>query len=172
MFGSKGIAILAYNEKPIDHTRAIIHIHRLITDIQTGTQTGNDSYLDLWPWPSPWLLTQTLKQGNSDVKTRFFAFDLDLWLTTFDFLSQPSQGQGETPCQISRSKVKWTDWRTLQSTLSPSFAVNKKLEMGHKYYYSFPKKYPFFKPSTQNWGDQVESRTNSMAGMVHPLPLI
>ncbi len=39
--------------------------------------------LDIWPWPRP--LTFTLKQGNSDVKTRFLAFDLELWPTTLTY---------------------------------------------------------------------------------------
>ncbi len=38
---------------------------------------------DLWSWPRP--LTLTLKQGNSDVKTQFLAFDLDLWPTTLTY---------------------------------------------------------------------------------------
>ncbi len=38
---------------------------------------------DLWPWPLT--LTLTLRQGKSDVKTRFFAFDLDLWPMTLTY---------------------------------------------------------------------------------------
>ncbi len=38
---------------------------------------------DLWPWPRP--LTLTLKQGNSEIKKRFLAFDLDLWPTTLTY---------------------------------------------------------------------------------------
>ncbi len=37
----------------------------------------------LWPWPRPLTLTQ--KQCNSDVKTQFLAFGLDLWHTTLTF---------------------------------------------------------------------------------------
>ncbi len=39
--------------------------------------------LDPWPWHRP--LTLTLKRGNSDVKTRFLPFDLDLWPTTLTY---------------------------------------------------------------------------------------
>ncbi len=39
--------------------------------------------LDPWPWPRP--LTLTLKQGNSEIKTRFKAFDLDLWPMTLTY---------------------------------------------------------------------------------------
>ena len=38
---------------------------------------------DLWTWLRP--LTLTLKQGNSYVKARFLAFDLDLWPTTLTY---------------------------------------------------------------------------------------
>ncbi len=42
-----------------------------------------------WPWPWHLTLTQpltlTLKQGNSDVKKRFLAFDLDLWPMTLTY---------------------------------------------------------------------------------------
>ncbi len=39
--------------------------------------------LDPWPWPRP--LTLTFKQGNSDVKTQFLAFGLDLWPKTLTY---------------------------------------------------------------------------------------
>ncbi len=98
---------------------------------------------DLWPWP--WPLALTLKQGNSEVKIRFFC--IWPWPLPYELglQSQPSQDQGRPSYQKSRSKVKWfsrecvdwwrdgrtdsrtdgrTDGRTLRSTLSPSFAVN------------------------------------------------
>ncbi len=71
---------------------------------------------DIWTWPLTLMLTFDLT----------FDHDPDLWpqegkrqltvkskhafehLTlTFDLQSQPSLGQGESPCQKSRSKVKW-----------------------------------------------------------------
>ena len=84
---------------------------------------------DLWPWPHP--LTFTLEQcENSDVKTWFLAFDLDLWPTTLIYnpnlykvkVNIHTKYQG---CKSSGSAVRgWTDGQTdeqmLPSTLSPS----------------------------------------------------
>ncbi len=95
---------------------------------------------DLWPWPWPWPvtltrpLTLTLKQGNSEVKTRFLAFDLDLWPAALTYnpklamvkvnLRTKYQGRrlngsavrGETGRQMDGQ----VDGQTLPSTLSPS----------------------------------------------------
>ncbi len=100
------IILIPIIKTPIDRVRAIIRIRPLITDTQTNTldwywlllhfaalgkaeplisTAARPKFdLDLWPWPMT--LTPTLKQGNSDVKTRFLAFDLDLWPTTLTYL--------------------------------------------------------------------------------------
>ena len=38
---------------------------------------------EIWPLPRP--LTLTIKQGNSDVKIQFLAFDFDPWPTTLNY---------------------------------------------------------------------------------------
>ncbi len=87
---------------PIDRIRAIIRICWLIIDTQTNTldwqwflllftalgkaeplistAAHKKINLDLWPWPRP--LTLTWKQGNGNVKTRFFC--IWPWPLTYD----------------------------------------------------------------------------------------
>ncbi len=88
--------------------------------------------LDLWSCPVTLALTFDLdldtKDGYSDVKTRFLAFDLDL-----DLQSQPCLGPGRPPCQKSRSKVTWfsresVDWRTDGRT-------DRQTDGRYKFYY-------------------------------------
>ena len=40
---------------------------------------------EIWLWPWSVTLTLTLRQWNSDVKTRYFALDLELWPTTLTY---------------------------------------------------------------------------------------
>ncbi len=93
--------------------------------------------LDIWPWPRP--LTLTLKQGNSDVKTRFLAFDLDLWPTTLTYnpnlakvklnLHTKYQGRRSNGSAVRVSADGQTDGRTegrYQVHYLPRFAVDNK----------------------------------------------
>ncbi len=101
--------------------------------------------LDLWPWSMTLTLIYDLDlkgMSQSCINTNLGIWP---WPLTYnlDLQSQPSQGQGRPPCQISRSKVKrfsresvdwrtdWrtegqtdrqTDWRTLPILSSPCFA--------------------------------------------------
>ncbi len=88
--------------------------------------------IDLWPWP--WPLTLTLKQVNSEVKTQFLAFDLDLWPTTSTY--NPNLAKVKVDLH-TKNRGRWsngsagrvltntrTDGRTLPSALSPRFAFN------------------------------------------------
>ncbi len=107
-----------YKKKPIDRIHAIIRTRKIITDtdkhlrlvmtliaLDCTRQSRAPNFdrctpenqpwpltltrdLDPDPWPWYWPLTLTLKQGNSDVKTRFWAFDLDLWPTTLTYIAR------------------------------------------------------------------------------------
>ncbi len=92
-----------------------------------------DLDIDLWHWPLH------LKQGKSDVKTQFLAFDLDLWPTTLTYNpslakvkvdpNTKNQGQRSNGSAVRALTNKHTngltDGRTLPSALSPCFAVDK-----------------------------------------------
>ncbi len=80
--------------------------------------------------PEPWPLT--LKQGNSDVKSRFLAFDLDLWPQRRPTI-QTLQSSRSTYIQnikvVGHTDQLWEcrrmDRQTLPSTVSVCFAIHK-----------------------------------------------
>ena len=95
---------LPCNLKPIDPICTIICIRPLIIDKHLRLVMAHIALYCTWQswainidrrapkycsWPltlkiiDPWPLT--LNKGNSDVKTRFLAFDLDLWPTTLTY---------------------------------------------------------------------------------------
>ncbi len=87
-------------------------------------------------WPCPWPLT--LKQGNSEAKTRFLAFDLDLWPTTLTYnpslarvkVDPHTKNQGQRSNGSNRrARTNWqTDGQTdgrYQFYYLPRFAVDK-----------------------------------------------
>ncbi len=113
------------------HPRLVMTLNALCCTRQTepliSTVACQKFELDLWPWPL--ISTLTLKQGKSDVKTRFLEFDLELWPTIpgrplAKYKGQKVKGQN---CSAVRALTNGlTDGRTLPSTLSPSFVVDKK----------------------------------------------
>ncbi len=92
--------------------------------MSTATCQKFDLDLDRLPWARP--LTLTLKQGNSEVKTRILAFDPDLWPTTLTYnpnlakvkVDPRTRIQGHN--YVKRFSRERSDGRTLPSTLSPS----------------------------------------------------
>ena len=105
---------------------------------------------EMWPWPltltQPLTLTPTLtlRQCNSDVKIRLWAFDLDLWPTTLTYNPNLAKVKVNlhTEYQCRRSNGSGvraltdgqTDGRTLPSALSPCFTVDIRSfdPTGHK----------------------------------------
>ncbi len=102
---------------------------------------------DLWPRPMtltrPLTLTPTFdldfKQGNHDVKTRFLAFDLDLWPTTLAYNPilvnvkvdphAKNQGLRSNGSAVRAQTDGQTDGQTdrrYQVHYLPRFAVNNK----------------------------------------------
>ena len=73
------------------------------------------THAHLWPRP----LTLALTQGNSNAKTRFLAFDLDLWPTTMTFnpnlakvnLHTKSQGRRSSRSAVRVETDEQTDGR-------------------------------------------------------------
>ncbi len=90
--------------------------------------TDNDSSLlfaalNLWPWP--WPLTS--KQGNREVKTRFWAFDLDFWLMTLTYnpkLANIDSNTKNTGRRSSGSAVRGRTDEHYQVHYLPRFAVD------------------------------------------------
>ncbi len=71
LFQTCGFCFLLHFAKPSPSYRPL-HARKLTLTCE----------LDTRPWPRP--LTLSLQQGNSDAKTRFLTFDLDLWPMTFE----------------------------------------------------------------------------------------
>ncbi len=90
--------------------------------------------LGSWAWPRHLTLTLTLKQGNSDIKTRFLAFDL--WPMTLPYnlnlakvkvnLHTEYQGHRSNGSAMRVSTDRQTDGR-YQIHYLPRFAVDKNL---------------------------------------------
>ena len=104
-----------------------------------STAARQEFYLDFWHWPRP--LTLTLKQGNSDVKTLFLAFDHDLLPTILTYNSNLAEvkvdphakNQGRMPSseRVRRWMDGQADGRMLPASLPASLKATRSITTAH-----------------------------------------